>query len=408
MSSKTLNYCQISKQKDLRSIINLGYQPPVNEYKKIGSSLNEEKFFPCELFYSPSSKLYQLNTIVDKEILFPKSYPYTSSTTKILRENFFNLYRECMRLFKIKSTDLAIDIGSNDGNLLSNFKNSCRVLGITPETIGRIAKKKGVETYIDYFDSKIVNKILKKKGKARFVFATNVFAHIDDVKKVIKNIKKILKKDGIFVSESHYFVELVKTCQFDTIYHEHLRYYTLAALDKLFKSEGLHIIYAKKINTHGGSIRVYVSRKKYYISKNNISYLKQKEKKLISNKNINLFKNKVVRSKLLNLKLLSDLKEKNKTIIGISSPSRSTTLINYFGLNEDIIDYVLEIKGSHKIGKYVPGTKIPIFEESMKMLSKADFLFLFSWHISKDLVRSIKSQGYKGKFIIPLPKPMII
>ena len=146
MNSKSINYCQISKKKDLKSILNLGYLPPVNQYEKIGSTLNEENFFPCELFYSPSSSLYQLNTIVNKEILFPKSYPYTSSTTKILRKNFHDLFIECKKLFNINKTDLAIDIGSNDGNLLSNFKGYCKVLGITPELIGQKKVSKQLST----------------------------------------------------------------------------------------------------------------------------------------------------------------------------------------------------------------------------------------------------------------------
>ena len=125
-------------------------------------------------------------------------------------------------------------------------------------------------------------------------------------------------------------------------------------------------------------------------------------------KNLLQFKNNVVKAKLNNIKLLSSLVQRNKTIYGISAPSRATTLINYFGLNEDIIKCVLEIKGSHKIGKYIPGTKIPILEESIKKLKNADYLYLFSWHISEDLIKSIKSKGYSGKFIVPLPTPRII
>ena len=144
--------------------------------------------------YSSSSKLAQLNTIVDKKILFPKEYPYTSSTTKILRENFKELYSECKKIVNLSSKDLIIDIGSNDGNLLINFKNNHRVLGITPEKIGKIAIKRGVNTLIRYFDKATSNLILKKYGKAKVVTATNVFAHIEKVDSVMKNILKILKK----------------------------------------------------------------------------------------------------------------------------------------------------------------------------------------------------------------------
>ena len=139
--SKTIDRCQISGAKDLKTILSLGYLPPVNKLKKINSSLREDVFYPSELMYSQRSRLVQLSTIVNKEILFPKEYPYTSSTTKILRENFKELYEDCKKIINISSKDLIIDIGSNDGNLLNNFKNHHKVLGITPEKIGKIAIK---------------------------------------------------------------------------------------------------------------------------------------------------------------------------------------------------------------------------------------------------------------------------
>ena len=144
--SKLIKSCQISKKKDLKNILSLGYLPPVNKLVKIGHDNQEIKFFSTNLVFSESSRLAQLDTIVDKEILFPKEYPYTSSTTKILRENFQNLYQECSKILRLKKNDLIIDIGSNDGNLLSNFVKKHKVLGVTPENIGKIARKKGIRT----------------------------------------------------------------------------------------------------------------------------------------------------------------------------------------------------------------------------------------------------------------------
>ncbi len=224
--SKTINKCQISGIKDLKSIISLGYLPPVNKMQKIGEKKDETTFFPVELMYSKSSKLVQLNNLVNKSILFPKEYPYTSSTTKILRENFKELYEESINLVDLKSSDLIIDIGSNDGNLLNNFKKKHKVLGVTPENIGNIAIKKGIRTLIKYFDKKTSNYIFKKFGKAKVITATNVFAHIENVKDLMSNVLKVLKSDGVFITESHYLVPLIKELQYDTIYHEHLRYYS--------------------------------------------------------------------------------------------------------------------------------------------------------------------------------------
>lgn len=405
--SKVVTKCQISNSKNLDSLIFLGYLPPVNTLRKIGTTLEEEISFPAELLYCKKSKLAQLGCIVDKEILFPYTYPYTSSTTRILRENFADLYKDTRKMINLKKKDLIIDIGSNDGNLLSNFKDNHRVLGVTPEKIGKLAIKKGIPTIIDYFNNKTVKKILKKNGKARIITATNVFAHIDNINNIVRNIIKTLDTDGIFISESHYLLPLIKTVQYDTIYHEHLRYYSLQSLNYLFKKHNLEIINTKEISTHGGSIRVYAARKgKYKVSKN-VKLQLQKENKNLNKKSFNQFKKNVVNSKIRLFNIINKLKKSNKTIFGVGAPSRASTLINYLGLNQDIIDCVLEINGSYKIGNYIPGTKIPILNENILKQKKPSFLLLFSWHIKDELKKNLRRKGFKGKFIIPLPYPRI-
>lgn len=405
--SKTITRCQISNSKDLKSLIFLGYLPPVNTLRKINSVINEEIFFPAELLYCKTSRLVQLGCIVKKEILFPDSYPYTSSTTKILRENFKDLYNHTKDVVKLNKNDLIIDVGSNDGNLLSNFKSNHRVLGVTPEKIGKIAIKKGIPTIINYYNKEISNKILKKYGKAKIITATNVFAHIDDINSVLKLIKKNLKYDGVFVTESHYLLTLIKTLQYDTIYHEHMRYYSLMSLNYLFDKHGFEIIDVKEILTHGGSIRVFASRKGIYKISKNVQNQLKKEKKYLNQKNFLKFKKEVVRSKVDLFKLIKKINYENKIICGVGAPSRASTLINYLGLNEDLIDSVLEINGSYKIGNYIPGTKIPIINENKIRKIKPDYLVLFSWHIKDELKKNLRKKGFKGKFIIPLPKPII-
>ena len=406
-NSKTITKCQISGANDLKSIVFLGYLPPPTKMKKINSKIEEETFYPADLMYSPSSKLAQLNTIVNKEILFSRNYAYTSSTTKILRENFKELYADCKKNIKLNSDDLVIDVGSNDGNLLSNFKNNHKVLGITPEKMGNIAIKRGIPTLLRYFDKATVNFVRKKYGKAKIITATNVFAHIENVDQLMKNILKILDKNGIFISESHYLVSLIKTNQYDTIYHEHLRYYSLSSLKYLFDKYGLKIIRTKKINTHGGSIRVFATKSKKYKINKNVKKMLNLEKKYLNLKTFDKFRKNVFRSKINLYSILKNIKNSNKKICGIGAPARASTLINYIGLDENIVDYVLEIEGSKKIGNYIPGTKIPILSEKKLFTDQPDFAILFSWHLASELKRKLKKKGYKGKFIIPLPKPNI-
>ena len=406
-SSKPVKRCQISNSAKLKSIIFLGYLPPVNTLRKINSISVEEKSFPAELLYCDKSKLAQLGCIVNKEILFPYSYPYTSSTTKILRENFADLYKDINKIIFLNNKDLIIDIGSNDGNLLENFKNNHRVLGITPEKIGRVAIKKGIPTIIDYFNKKSSFKIIKKYGKAKIITATNVFAHMDNINIILKSIIKTLTDDGIFITESHYLLPLIKDLQYDTIYHEHMRYYSLQSLNYLFKKNNMEIIETKEIATHGGSIRVYAAKKGYYKISKNVKTQLNKEKKFLNKKKFTEFRNKVIMSKLKLYNLIYKIKNRGKKIYGIGAPSRATTLINYTGLTHDLIDCVLEVDGSYKIGHYIPGTKIPILSEKLLLKNKPDYLILFSWHISKELKLNLRNKGFDGKFIIPLPEPKI-
>ena len=408
-SSVNVDSCQVCDSKDLKLILFLGYLPPVNKLHLIGSPIVEQPSYPAPVLMCQKCKLVQLGCIVDPKILFPPEYPYTSSTTKILRENFTQLYQESSTMLKLKKEDLIIDIGSNDGNLLSNFKDKHRVLGITPEEIGKLAIEKGIPTIIDYFTSKAADKVLKEFGKAKMITATNVFAHIENINPIVEDVKKILADDGVFMCEVHYLKSLIETLQYDTVYHEHMRYYSLYSLKYLLNLHGLHIIFAKNIPTHGGSLRIYAARKgKYPINENVQKMLQSEEKIILNEQELQNFRKRVMISKVELYKLIADIKKRGERICGISAPSRASTLINYIGLNEMIIDYIVEVQGSYKIGKHVPGTLIPIVEESKLFQDQPEYVVLFSWHIADELIPKLKSKGFKGKFIIPLPVPRIV
>ena len=407
-TSVIVKHCQICGNDQLEPILFLGYLPPVNKMHVIGEKPTEESSYPAQLLYCPRCHLTQLGLIVDPRILFPPEYPYTSSTTKILRENFAELYKECSSLVDLKPSDLIVDIGSNDGNLLSNFKDNHKVCGVTPEEIGKIAIQRGIPTIIDYFNHNVVKKILSENGQAKIITATNVFAHIEDINEIVKCILSLLSGDGVFISESHYLLPLIETLQYDTIYHEHLRYYSLHSLEYLFKMHGLEIFHAKRIPTHGGSIRVYAARAGKYPVRDTVSKILEEEKPVVlSKENLLKFKEKVVISKLELSSLLKDIKKRGQKIYGISAPSRASTLINYAGIDDGVLDYVVEIKGSHKIGKYMPGTLIPVVDESMLFQEQPEYALLLSWHIADELMPKLKQKGFKGKYIIPLPSPRI-
>ena len=408
-TSYVVERCHVCDHTDLRPILFLGFLPPVNTMNAIGTRPAEQSGYPAEWLQCAKCKLVQIGLVVDPKILFPPEYPYTSSTTKILRENFAEMYEECLTLMNLGPQDLVVDIGSNDGNLLSNFKDGHKVQGVTPEEIGKIAIERGIPTIISYFNRDVVKTILNEHGPAKIVTATNVFAHIDGVNGIVECILELLAEDGVFITECHYLGSLVETLQYDTIYHEHLMYYSLHSLKFLLNQHGLDIFHAKQIPTHGGSIRAYVSRTGKYPVKASVEEILKKEEQLgLEEKGLLDFKERVVVSKLELQSMLLDLKKQGKRIYGIGAPSRASTLINYVGIDDGILDCVAEIKGSHKIGKYVPGTLIPVIDETQMYKDQPEYALLLSWHIADELAPKIAQFGFKGDFIVPLPTPRII
>lgn len=406
-SSVVVERCQVCDSADLETVIFIGYLPPVNTMPPIGSRPAEEPSYPAEVLRCRRCQLVQIGLIVDPAILFPPSYPYTSGTTKILRENFAELAQEVSQLYPLKSADLVVDIGSNDGTLLSNFAKTCRVYGIEPTNAGKLALERGIKTQISFFNRAAVNNALPSEGKAKIITATNVFAHIEDIHEIVDCILELLQDDGIFISESHYLLPLIETLQYDTIYHEHLRYYSVTALKYLLEMHGMEIIHTKRIPTHGGSIRVYASRKGKYPPRDSVAQTLEIEGRELNDASLKSFRQKVVSSKLSLYALLRELKRNQARIYGVGAPSRASTLINYVGLDDGILDCVLEIKGSYKIGKYIPGTMIPVVDESRLFTEQPEYAMLLSWHIADELMPKLAGRGFKGQFIIPLPEPRV-
>jgi hypothetical protein len=406
--SVLVDRCQVSGSADLRSVLFIGFLPPVNTMAPIGTRPHEQPAYPAELLYCPESKLMQLGLIVDPALLFPPDYAYTSGTTRILRENFAELYDEVMKLYPIAKEDLVVDVGSNDGTLLSNFHTAGhRVCGVEPTDTHRIAQQRGIPTINAFFGPKAAAQVVKEHGRAKIVTATNVFAHIENIHEIVEALLTMLDDDGIFISESHYLLPLVETLQYDTIYHEHLRYYSLQSLKYLLEVHSLEVIHAKRIPTHGGSIRVYAARKGRATNPSVAALLGVEDRELTWDRFMD-FRRRASQSKLDLMAMLKDIRGRGEKVYGIGAPSRASTLVNYVGLDDSIIDCVLEIQGSYKIGKMMPGTLIPVHEESKLFSDQPEYALLFSWHIADELVPKLRQKGYTGRFIVPLPSPMIV
>ncbi|MFZ3214224.1 MAG: class I SAM-dependent methyltransferase [Terriglobales bacterium] len=409
-ASVVVERCQVCGHAPLSPVLFLGYLPPVNQMRTIGEWPREQPAYPALVLVCPQCNLVQLGLIVDKEILFPADYPYTSGTTKILRDNFADLYAESQGIVPLGPQDLAIDIGSNDGTLLSNFqRGGHRVLGIEPSQVGNLANQRGVPTTIGFFDRPMAEQTRKQHGPAKIVTATNVFAHIEHIHEIVESILLLMGEKSVFVTESHYLLALVETLQYDTIYHEHLRYYSLQSLQYLLRMHGLEVIHARRIPTHGGSIRVYAAHTGEYPIRPSVSGILRDEAAAgLDAQHLKDFKDRVVQSKLELYGLLGEIKKRGQRIYGIGAPSRASTLISYVGLDDGILDCVLEVRGSLKIGRYMPGTLIPVLEESRLYKDPPEYALLLSWHIASELIPKLRDKGYKGRYICPLPAPRIV
>jgi len=408
--SVVVERCQVCESTELDPVFFAGYLPPVNGMPTIGDQPREQPAYPAQVLACRRCKLAQLGLVVDPAILFPPTYPYTSGTTKILRDNFAQLYTEVAAHYPLEPTDLVVDIGSNDGTLLSNFHGAgIRVHGIEPTNAGKLANERGIRTLISFFNKKAVETVVaEERGRAKVVTATNVFAHIEDVGEVMRCLLELLDDTGIFISESHYWVSLLETLQYDTVYHEHLRYYSLTSLQYLLEANGLEVIRARRIPTHGGSIRVYAARKGTYPVDASVAEILAVEAQQLTDDALARFRRGVVDSKLGLHALLRDIKAAGDRVYGIGAPSRASTLINYVGLDDGIVDCVLEIKGSYKIGKYIPGTLIPVLEESRLFEDQPRYALLLSWHIADELMPKLTARGFRGDYIVPLPVPRIV
>jgi hypothetical protein len=408
--SVAVECCQVCGHAPLDDVLSLGTMPPANRMVRIGAVPVQQAWFPANLLHCRHCELVQLGTVVDPVIIFPPEYPTLSGMSTLLRDNFADLHRESAALLGLGADDLIVDIGSNDGTLISNFQNGGhRILGIEPTDVGDIANRRGIPTLKRYFGTEVAHEVKRDSGAASVITATNSFAHIEDVHALVDGIVEMLKEDGVFISENHYLMALLDTLQYDTVYHEHLRYYSLASLKYLLEMHDLEIFHARPIPSHGGSIRVYAARKGTHNVHPSVARMLAAEPRgEAMSRRLAEFKRDVVLSKLRLMSMLRDLKEKGARIAGIGASSRASTMISYVGLDQGIIDYVCEIAGSPKIGKVMPGTQIPVVDESRLFSDQPDCAVIFSWHMADELALRLKAKGFNGRLITPLPVPTFL
>jgi len=406
-----LNKCQISDRDDLEFVIDLGNQPLCDTLLSKEDLKIPEKTYPLRLYRSKSLGHAQLDYIVPGEEVYFPEYPYRPGITKEVQIHHANRSLETIAKHKLSKNSLIVDIGSNDGTLLGFYKkNLMRVVGVEPTNTAKIAIEDGINTIQKFFNESVADEIINSHGEASLITATNVFAHMATMGQVIRGIKKLLKKDGYFIFENHYILNILNDNQYDSIYHEHIRSYSLTSILFLFKLYNMSVVDAEVVDRYGGTIRVTVSNDLNHSISNNVSKFLDLEKQSgLFEENIwTKFRNNVERTKNDMLKLALNAKSKGQRFVGKSCPGRCSTLINYIGLSSDLMPYIAEQPTSLKLGKFLPGKRIPILEDQILFKEQPDFVVIFAWHYGKEIAKDLRNRGLKSKFILPLPNLQIL
>jgi len=404
--------CRICKKEDLVKFLDLGFTPPADGFLTVKELDEPEVHYPLEVFICQECSLVQLGYVVPPEILFQKDYPYESSMTQTGKQHFYGFARKVVADFSLEPRDLVVDIGSNVGVLLQGFKNEgVRVLGVEPaKNISMIAQESGIDTLNEFFNAPAVEHIKRTRGKAKVITASNVFAHVDDLYSFVRNLDSLLTKKGIFIIEAPYLATLLDNLEYDTIYHEHLSYLSIKPLNYLFRKFKMEIFDIQEVGIHGGSLRYFVSRKGDYKISAALRKLitLENKKKLYSLSRLRTFSRDVEKNRADLHWMLQSLKKKSKRIVGVSAPAKGMTLLNYCRIGPEILDFVTE-KSTLKIGKFTPGTHIPVLPDSALLRHKPDYALLLAWNFAPEIMRNLKSyQAAGGRFIIPVPRPHIV
>ena len=392
----------------MKKFLDLGYQPLANSYLSSKKLNNIEKKFKLEIGFNPKNYLVSILHTVPKEKMFNKDYPYKSSESFTMRNQFKKLSSRLNKRFK---PDILLEIGSNDGAFLKNFSKK-KAVGVEPcKNLANITTKKGYKTFSNYWNVALAKKITKN-AKVDLIYSANTLSHIKNFSEIFKAINISLSDNGVLVLEDPSLLECIKRVAYDQFYCEHIYVFSTIALKKILDKYKLEIFDIDNLHTHGGSNRYYIkkiSNKNFNISKKVLNNLK-KEKKFGLNKfsTYKKFSKKVHLSKKKLNKILDTLIRKNKKIIGYGATAKSCTVLNFCKIKKETINYFYDTT-SYKIGKYLPGSKIKIKKYEKLNRKTADYVFLGAWNFKDEIFRKEKSFIKKGgKFITHVPSPKII
>ncbi len=406
------NDCRSCGSSDLSKVLSLGKTPLANSFLDHLEPTVEEPAYALDLYYCRTCHLLQVTEVVPPEIMF-SDYIYVSGTSTTISRHNRELAKTIVEGEALGGNDLVVEIGSNDGSLLQCFKElGVRTLGIDPAgNIAEIARQRGIDVLVRFFNAEAAKEVLDNHGSADAICANNVLAHVDDTPGFLAACANMLNKDGVFVAEVPYVGEMLDKLEYDTIYHEHLCYFSVTALMTLYQNAGLSIEKVDMLPVHGGSLRVF-ARNQSLLPQHADCVLalaaEEAEKGMTAEAVYHQFSNKVAQNRSDLRDLLKKLKADGKSIAAYGASAKGNTLLNYCRFGPEDLDYIAD-KSPYKVGKFSPGSHIPVKPVEYLLQTRPDYLLLTAWNFKDEILEQQKEYlAGGGRFIIPIPSPCIV
>jgi SAM-dependent methyltransferase len=399
--------CRLCGNRRLTQVLTLTATPPANAFVSRAELDKPQTCFPLEVFFCENCGHVQLRDVVDPRVLF-ENYVYVSATSPTFVRHFEDYARTVVERFNPAAGRLALDIGSNDGTLLGFFRaGGMKVLGVDPAlAIAKDATARGIETWPEFFDLALARRIRAKRGPAAVITANNVFAHIDDLAGVTEGVRSLLAPDGVFVFEVSYLVDVYEKTLFDTIYHEHLAYHTVAPLVRFFAAHGMELFAVERVSPHGGSLRGFVQLAGGpHAADGSVASLIALERSYGLDRAATLaaFGQKIdaIGRKLHTL--LQEIRDKGKRIAGFGAPAKATTLMYHFNLGPGVIEFIAD-DSPLKQGLFTPGLHVPVLPPTAIYECRPDYLLILAWNFARPIMeKHARFTADGGHFIVPLP-----
>lgn len=394
--------CLLCGSTDLHQIFDLGMHPFADTFVPADALSRADRLYPLiGDLCSPCAQI-QLRTVTEPAERYQEiAYSYTSSNSAFSREHWTDYARHVSQIVGLRANDLVVEIGSNDGFLAARFREAGqRVVGVDPSTaMADLARERGVETVIDFFSERVASTLLDQHGHARLVVANNVINHANDPIDFLRGAHGLLADDGTFVFELPYWLPLVKEARFDQIYHEHVTYWTTTYASAAARTAGLVLVRTEEVDHHGGSLRGYCRKRGAPDGSVNETMAAEATVNLFDPRTYAVLGERIRHERDMRLEKIYSLKNAGHALVGIGAPAKGNTFLTYYGLNSTVVDVVTDAS-PQKIGKYTPGTRIPIVPDaSLARFEGAVDALVLSWNIGDTLRAKLREINPRLRFL---------